>query len=59
MTNETLDVCAYHALDSNLAFDEMVLFSGRYFSGLDAWAWCPDDKCDTAFGYENWDGQST
>jgi len=37
----------------------MILFSGRYFSTFNDWAWCPDDKCDIAMDYQNWRNDST
>ena len=54
-----IDACAFDAIESADVFDEMVLFSGRYFSTFNDWAWCPDDKCDIAMDYQNWRNDST
>ena len=54
-----IDACAFDAIESAEVFNEMILFSGRYFSTFSDWAWCPDDKCDIAMDYQNWRNDST
>ena len=54
-----IDACAFDAVETAELFDEMVLFSGRYFSTFNDWAWCPSDKCDIAMDYQNWRNDSS
>ena len=47
----TLDSCAAYAIDMGAAFDQMVLYSGRYLYGVSTWVWCSGDRCDSGFDY--------
>ena len=61
--NEADDICAYYAMTLSQKDDALVLFSGRYFSAVDEWGWCPDYSRGTSLedgcvgmisNYENW-----
>ena len=58
-SDATVDSCAAFTIDLNKAFDQMVLYSGRYLSGVSSWVWCSGDKCDSSFDYVNWDNSSS
>jgi len=55
----TVDLCAAYAIDVNQAFDQLVLYSGRYLDGVSSWVWCSGDKCNSSFDYVNWDNSSS
>ena len=61
--NEADDICAYYAMTLSQKDDALVLFSGRYFSAVDEWGWCPNYSRGTSLedgcvgmisNYENW-----
>jgi hypothetical protein len=58
VTDTTVDFCAASAIDTNMGFDQMVLYSGRYSLGFSSWVWCSGDRCDSVFDYVNWDNSS-
>merc|ERR1719500_489487 len=63
ITSEQTDICAYYSLVLNRMENQFVVYSGRYFSAVDSWAWCPryvygtpiEEGCISVIsGYENW-----
>lgn len=67
VSNVDEDTCAFNVINDNKVFDEMVLFSGRYY-GNTGWVWCPaldagvspSDGCTSSMNsYKNFLSSST